>query len=167
MKNFVQTAWIIIAFTMLANYGCSNKPSTPDADGPLTSLQQQVDDDLAAYHELEAQDFANLRASFIDIDSKLDAVKPEKVQGYFETLNLTQAYLQQFMEMKSSLRRKLDYSKQQLVDLQFDLEHDKINDSLFNVYLERESIAADTLHHQIRYFKERFGACQKELDALK
>ena len=42
-----------------------------------------------------------------------------------------------------------------------------INDSLFSVYFERETIAADTLHNQILYFKDRFGSCQKELDALK
>lgn len=103
----------------------------------------------------------------MNIDTKLNSVSPERIQDCFDKLNLAQAYLQQFMEVKPTLQRKLDYSKKQLEDLQFDLENEKINDSLFNVYLERETIAADTLHNQLLYFKDRFGACQKELDALK
>lgn len=167
LKTFVKTAFIIATFAMFAFNGCTNKNTTPTSAERLATLQQQVDNDIVAFQDFAANDFNNLRTSFMNIDSRLAAVNPEDVQGYFDKLNLAQAYLQQFMEVRPSLQRKLDYSKKQLEDLQFDLENDKINDSLFNVYFDRETIAADTLHNQILYFKDRFGACQKDLDALK
>ncbi len=169
MKTLVKFALIVSVLSTIVMTGCNNTPSTPTA-GPtdrLAILQQQVDNDIAAFQDFAANDFINLRTSFMDIDTKLGSVSPDDIQGCFDKLNLAQAYLQQFMEVKPALQRKLDYSKKQLEDLQFDLENEKINDSLFNVYLERETIAADTLHNQILYFKDRFGACQKELDALK
>lgn len=167
MKTFVKTAFILIVFSMFAFTGCTNKPSTPSPAERLENLQQQVDNDIVAYQNFEANDFENLRTSFIRIDSELGSIAPQEVQSYYEKLNLAQAYLQQFLEVKTSLKNKLDYSKKQLTDLQYDLENAMINDSLFSVYFERETIAADTLHNQILYFKDRFGSCQKELDALK
>lgn len=167
MKTFVKTAFILIVFSMFAFTGCTNKPTTPSPAERLENLQQQVDNDIVAYQNFEANDFENLRTSFIRIDSELGSVAPQEVQSYYEKLNLAQAYLQQFLEVKTSLKNKLDYSKKQLTDLQYDLENAMINDSLFSVYFERETIAADTLHNQILYFKDRFGSCQKELDALK
>lgn len=167
MKTFVKTAFILIVFSMFAFTGCTNKPSTPSPAERLENLRQQVDNDIVAYQNFEANDFENLRTSFIRIDSELGSVAPQEVQSYYEKLNLAQAYLQQFLEVKTSLKNKLDYSKKQLTDLQYDLENAMINDSLFSVYFERETIAADTLHNQILYFKDRFGSCQKELDALK
>lgn len=167
MKTLVKTAFILIVFSMFAFTGCTNKPSTPSPTERLANLQQQVDNDIVAYQNFEANDFENLRTSFIRIDSELGSIAPQEVQSYYEKLNLAQAYLQQFLEVKTSLKNKLDYSKKQLTDLQYDLENAMINDSLFSVYFERETIAADTLHNQILYFKDRFGSCQKELDALK
>lgn len=167
MKTFVKTAFILIVFSMFAFIGCTNKPSVPSSEERLANLQQQVDNDIVAYQNFEANDFENLRTSFIRIDSELGSIAPQEVQSYYEKLNLAQAYLQQFLEVKTSLKNKLDYSKKQLTDLQYDLENAMINDSLFSVYFERETIAADTLHNQILYFKDRFGSCQKELDALK
>ncbi len=167
MKTFVKTVLVIAVFSALAFNGCTNKTSAPSPAERLTNLQQQVDNDIVAFQDFEANDFVKLKTSFMNIDSQLGSVDPNIVQGYFEKLNLAQAYLQQFMEVKPSLKSKLDYSKKQLTDLQFDFENEMINDSLFNVYLERETIAADTLHNQILYFKDRFGSCQKELDALK
>lgn len=167
MKTLVKTAFILIVFSMFAFTGCTNKPSTPSPAERLENLQQQVDNDIVAYQNFEANDFENLRTSFIRIDSELGSIAPQEVQSYYEKLNLAQAYLQQFLEVKTSLKNKLDYSKKQLTDLQYDLENAMINDSLFSVYFERETIAADTLHNQILYFKDRFGSCQKELDALK
>ena len=167
MKTLVKTAFILIVFSMFAFIGCTNKPSAPSPTERLANLQQQVDNDIVAFQDFEANDFVKLKTSFMNIDSQLGQVDPNIVQGYFEKLNLAQAYLQQFMEVKPSLKSKLDYSKKQLIDLQFDFQNEMINDSLFNVYLERETIAADTLHNQILYFKDRFGSCQKELDALK
>lgn len=170
MKTFVKTAFILAVFAMFAFNGCTNKTATqttPTLAERLANLQQQVENDIVAVQNFEANDFKNLRTSFMRIDSELGTIDPQKVQGYYEKLNLAQAYLQQFLEVSPSLKSKLDYSKKQLGDLQFDLENDRIDDSLFNVYFERETIAADTLHNQIVYFKDRFGACQKELDALK
>lgn len=167
MKTLVKTAFILIVFSMFAFIGCTNKPSTPSPTERLANLQQQVDNDIVAYQNFEANDFENLRTSFIRIDSELGSIAPQEVQSYYEKLNLAQVYLQQFLEVKTSLKNKLDYSKKQLTDLQYDLENAMINDSLFSVYFERETIAADTLHNQILYFKDRFGSCQKELDALK
>ena len=167
MKTLVKTAFILIVFSMFAFTGCTNKPSTPSPAERLENLQQQVDNDIVAYQNFEANDFENLRTSFIRIDSELGSIAPQEVQSYYEKLNLAQSYLQQFLEVKTSLKNKLDYSKKQLTDLQYDLENAMINDSLFSVYFERETIAADTLHNQILYFKDRFGSCQKELDALK
>ena len=147
--------------------GCNNNPKTLSPSEKLSNLQQQVENDIAAVQDFETNDFAQLKASFISIDMGLSTVNPNDVQVYYEKLNLAQAYLQQFMEVGPSLKYKLDYSKKQLADLQYDLENGIVNDSLFNVYFERETIAADTLHNQVIYFKDRFSSCQKELNALK
>ena len=167
VKTRVKFSSIIAFFLALTFIGCNNKPAVLSPAEKLSNLQQQVENDIAAVQDFETNDFAQLKAAFINLDSSLSSVNPSDVQAYFDKLNLAQAYLQQYMEVGSSLKYKLDYSKKQLTDLKYDLDNGFVNDSLFNVYFERETIAADTLHNQIIYFKDRFDSCQKELKALK
>lgn len=167
MKTLVKLSLIIAALFAVTFVGCNTKSAAPTPTERLSILQQQVENDIAAVQDIETNDFANLKASFMAIDTDLSAVNPDDIQTYYDKLNLAQAYLQQFMQVGPSLKYKLDYSKKQLADLQYDLDNGFVDDSLFSVYLERETIAADTLHEQILYFKDRFGSCQKELNALR
>ena len=92
---------------------------------------------------------------------------PEKdVESYFETLNLAQAYLTQFDEMLPVMQHDLSYTRQQLVNLQNDIDTHFINDSLAAIYLADETAVADTLHHRILYFEDRLSNQDKELKAL-
>lgn len=169
MKTLVKLSLILAVLSAFAFTGCNNnkQTETPTPVERLANLQQQVENDIVALQDLDAGGFRDLKALFMSIDSNLASVDPNEVQNYFDKLNLAQAYLQQFMENKTAMKNKLDYSKKQLVDLQFDVDNGYVNDSLFNVYLERETIAADTVHNQLIYFKDRFDTCQKELNALK
>ena len=96
------------------------------------------------------------------------AYMPEgKIEGCFNTLNLTQAYLNQFDEMLPIMNRDLGYLRQQLNSLQHDIDTHYLSDSLANAYLLDENTVADTLHYRILYFKDRLSQQDKELQSLK
>lgn len=165
MNSKVLVIAIFVAF--LTCSGCHNRNVELTPNEKISQLQQQVETDIQVLQGLDNNEFIALKKSFRCCDSLLAFVAPEQVQSYFDKLNLAQAYLQQYMQVRPGLMSKLEYSKKQLVDLQYDVENSHVNDSLFDVYFQRETIAADTLHNQVLYFKDRFISSQKELDNLK
>ena len=108
----------------------------------------------------------NIRENFHWCDSMLQYLPEKDVESYFETLNLAQAYLTQFDEMLPVMQHDLSYTRQQLVNLQNDIDTHFINDSLAAIYLADETAVADTLHHRILYFEDRLSNQDKELKAL-
>ena len=94
-------------------------------------------------------------------------IDAEQVKANFDQLNLTQAYILQFKEVKPVMEKKMDYLVQQLDNLKSDAESSYLPDSLVLIYLGTETKVADTLHAQVDYFKDSFSNCQKSLNQMK
>lgn len=97
----------------------------------------------------------------------LQYIPQEQINEYFETLNLAQAYLNQFDEMLPVMKRDLSYTRQQLAYLQHDLDTHYVEDSLAQIYIADETAVADTLHYRIIYFQDRLSSQDQELKALR
>lgn len=158
----------IALFALVISIGfgsCQNKPQT--LTGQIDQLKQQVVADSTTLHQLKTVDYQKLNSEFIFCDSLLQYVSQDQIETAFEPLNLTQAYLQQFTQVQPIMSEKMRYSLTQLDLLKADAESHYLSDSLVFVYLNDESQVADTLHNQVIYFKDRFGQCQKDLNAFK
>ena len=65
------------------------------------------------------------------------------------------------------MQADIDSTLRQLDRLRADAESNYIKDSLVTVYIANETEFVDRLSNQVRYFKDRFSTCQKDLAALK
>lgn len=152
-------AWLILIL------GACQRPLTTLEK--IDRLKKQVETDVTALQRIEEQDYPKLSKTFMQCDSLLQFMDAQQVEQHFQTLNLTNAYLQQFETLRSEMHDKLDYSRLQIGYLHDDVSTHKLSDSLALAYLNTETQVADTLHHRIAYFRDRFAQCQKELAQLK
>ena len=164
MNPIMKNTFIIALFLAIAFSACQSNQS---AISEINKLQQQIATDSKELDKLESKDFVELQKNYHYCDSMLQYAPSEQIDSYFQTLNLAQAYLLQFDEVRPIMAKKFDYSKSQLESLKKDIKSNYINDSLANVYLNSEKQAADTLHAQVSYFKERFDGQKDELKKLK
>ena len=149
----------------LALVGCHNAPET-NID-KIDSLKKQVQTDAKTLRDLEAKDFVTLKKDFMTCDSLLQHQSNEQMEKSFETLRLVQAYLEQFKETKPMMQAEIDSTLLQLDRLKADAESHYLSDSLVEVYIDTEAEYVTRLSNQVQYFQDRFGSCQKDLDALK
>lgn len=156
---------LIAAFVCLILVGCTNQPKTTAEK--IDTLKQQVLTDANDLQDIDSKVFTTLQKDFLYCDSLLQYLTPEQVDARFEQLNLTQAYLLQYREVKPVMEKKMDYLLEQLDNLKADAESHYLSDSLVTVYLATETRVADTLHAQVAYFQTSFDNCQKELNKLK
>lgn len=156
---------VLIAISLALFAACTSQPKS--ITEKIDTLKQRVTTDSETLQNIESKDFARLQKDFVYCDSLLQHLSPEQVEASFEHLNLTQAYLVQFSEVKPVMKRKMDYVIQQLDNLKADVESQYLNDSLANIYFETENRVADTLHAQLEYFQDRFKSCQESLNNLK
>ena len=133
----------------------------------LPQLQAQLVDDSAALQKLQSNYQERLMSDFRWCDSMLRDVPQELVNDYFTTLNLAQAYLNQFDELLPVMQHDITYTRTQLTNLQNDLDTHFISDSLYQEYLKDECAVADTLHNRILYFQDRLDQQDQELQSLK
>ena len=153
----------LTCFIALAFCACQNQSVTSE----IKRLQKQAKDDINEMQHIEKEYYTNVYNDYLFCDSMLQYAPKEKLEEYFNTLNLAQAYLRQFKEVKPLMEKKFDYAQQQLENLLNDISINYINDSLANTYLSDEQKVADTLHEQILYFKDRLSSQKKELKTLK
>lgn len=123
--------------------------------------------DSITLNEMQVKYQDRLQADFLWCDSMLQFVPEAKVNDYFETLNLAQAYLHQFNTYLPVMRHDLAFIQQQLKALQNDIETHYISDSLAMEYLNDEAASADTLHNRVLYFQDRLSSQDKTLQSLK
>lgn len=159
------TLSIISVFACALFIACTSQPKTTAEK--IDTLKQQVLTDRQSLQGLEDKDFAQLQKDFVLCDSLLQHLSQKQVDASFEQLNLTQAYLLQFKEVKPVMNKKMEYVVQQLDNLKSDAESHYLSDSLALIYLETETKVADTIHAQVEYFQDRFKSCQKSLNNLK
>ena len=153
-------------FTLgLALGGCHNAPET-NID-KIDSLKKQVQTNAKTLGDLETKDFVTLEKDFMTCDSLLQYQEEEQVEKSFETLQLVQAYLEQFKDTKPVMQAEIDSTLLQLDRLKADAESHYLSDSLVEVYINNETEYVNRLSNQVQYFQDRFGNCQKDLDALK
>ena len=161
MRNKVTTA--LTFFIALSFCACQN----PSVSSEIKKLQKRTEADMNELQNIEKEYYTKVNDDYRFCDSMLQFVPKEKIEECFNTLNLAQAYLIQFHEVKPIMKKKFDYSQQQLESLLNDISTNYINDSLAKVYLFDEQKVADTLHEQILYFKDRLSSQEKELNKLK
>ena len=145
----------------MASISCQSRKA------PIAELQDQLVKDSISLNKLQVKYQDRLQADFHWCDSMLMFVPKDQIDRFFNTLNLTQAYLNQFNEMLPVMKHDITYTRQQLVNLQNDLDTHYISDSLFHVYLKDEHAVADTLHNRILYFQDRLNQQDRELQSLK
>ena len=148
-------------FLLLACFSCQSRKE------PIAQLQEQLCRDSVTLSDIERRYPESIRDNFYWCDSMLQYLTKEQVGEYFTTLNLAQAYLGQFEDMLPVMQHDLSYTRQQLGNLQHDLDTHYLNDSLARVYLADEVAVADTLHHRIVYFQDRLSSQDQELKALR
>ena len=153
-----------MAFLLLS--GCTRGSKNAGITS-IPQLQQQVSLDSLALHELKVRYQDPLQADFLWCDSMLAFVNEQEVEGYFNTLNLAQAYLNQFNAMLPTMNHDIAYLQEQLTNLQNDLDTHYLNDSLASLYFEDEKAVADTLHHRILYFEDKLAQQSMALQTLK
>ena len=141
---------------------CQNR-----ADSPIQQLHQQVTEDHNSLMTLQQRYQQSLKDDFMWCDSMLQYVPEEDVDKFFDILNIAQAYLSQFNQMLPVMQHDAEYSQQQLLNLQSDIDKHIINDSLATAYLADEQAVADTLHQRIIYFQDRLKQQDKVLQNLK
>lgn len=156
---------LIAALACIVLSGCNNQPKTTIEKIDL--LKKQVATDAKALQAIANEDFTTLQNDFHYCDSLLQHIDAEQVKANFDQLNLTQAYILQFKEVKPVMEKKMDYLVQQLDNLKSDAESQYLTDSLVLIYLDTETKVADTLHAQVDYFKDSFSNCQKSLNQMK
>lgn len=161
MRN--KLAFIATFAIALASCSCQKQSATSE----IKKLQKQLKTEKKEIQNIENEYSAKINDDYHFCDSMLQFAPKEKLEEYFNTLNLAQAYLQQFKEVKPVMEKKFDYTQQQLESLLNDISTKYINDSLANEYLSDERKVADTLHEQILYFKDRLSSQKKELSTLK
>lgn len=151
---------MVMAFLLLA-CACQSKKE------PIQQLQERLNEDSIALQKLQDEYQTRLWADFRWCDSMLQYIPQEQLNEYFETLNLTQAYLSQFDEMLPVMQHTISYSRQQLANLKNDIDSHYLSDSLAACYLEDETAVIDTLHHRIIYFQDRLTHQDSTLKATK
>ena len=163
MRKTKLTLFAVLACIILL--GCNSQPKTTIEKIDL--LKKQVVTDADALQTIAKEDFSTLQQDFHYCDSLLQYIDAEQVKANFDQLNLTQAYILQFKEVKPVMEKKMDYLVQQLDNLKSDAESHYLSDSLVLIYLDTETKVADTLHAQVDYFKDSFHNCQKAIDQMK
>ena len=134
---------------------------------PIQQLQDQLTSDSIALQKLQDNYQKRLWADFRWCDSMLQYLPQEAVNDYFESLNLAQAYLNQFDEMLPIMQHDISYTRKQLVSLKNDIDTHYLSDSLATVYLEDETAVADTLHQRVLYFQDRLSQQDQSLNSTK
>lgn len=147
---------------LLVGSACQSKKAES-----IPQLLRQLEKDGMALEKIQQQYPERMQANFRWCDSMLQFIPEEQIDECFDVLNLAQAYLQQFNEMLPVMENTLSYTKQQLSNLQSDIDTRYINDSIAAIYLKDEIAVADTLHNRILYFQDRLSQQDKELISLK
>ena len=150
---------------VLALGGCHNAPKTNIER--IDDLKKQVQADAKTLQSIENKEFVTLQKDFKVCDSMLQFQSPEQVDKSFETLRLVQAYIEQFRITKPAMQAEMDSTLRQLDRLRADAEVHYPSDSVITIYIANEAKYVERLSNQVNYFKDRFGTCQENLNALK
>ena len=125
--------------------------------GTIDQMQKRVD---AVEHQVEAlynHEFNDLVNDYQALDTTIARTK-----DIGEEMLLLQAYLQQFESQRVVIKENIAYSRQQLSDLQEDIDKNLYDDETQAKYIQDEEGVLRMMEAQIKYFQEKFDA-QKEV----
>lgn len=107
--------------------------------------------------KLYNQDFKELVDDYQDLDTTI-----ARTRDIHNEMILLQAYLQQFEYQVDIIYRNTEYSREQLLNLQYDIEHQVYCDDTIAMFILDEEKALHQMEAQIKYFQEKFDG-QKEV----
>ena len=148
---------------MLLLIGCQPKTDLDKID----ALKKQVNKDVKALNDLNANTIIQLEKDFVTCDSLLQFLPEEDLDDAFQKLQLVNAYIQQFKEECPKMQAEMDSTLMRLDLLRTDAATHYLADSLVTTYLEDETQLVEKLNNQVEYFKDRLGNCRKDLDGFK
>ena len=148
---------------MLLLIGCQPKTDLDKID----ALKKQVNKDVKALNDLNANTIGQLEKDFVTCDSLLQFLPEEDLDAAFQKLQLVDAYIQQFKMERPAMQAEMDSALVRLDLLRTDAATHYLADSLVATYLEDETRQVEKLSNQVAYFKDRLGNCRKDLNAFK
>ena len=148
---------------MLLLIGCQPKTDLDRID----ALKKQVNKDVKALNDLNANTIGQLEKDFVTCDSLLQFLPEEDLDAAFQKLQLVDAYIQQFKMERPVMQAEMDSTLVRLDLLRTDAATHYLADSLVAIYLEDETRQVEKLNNQVAYFKDRLGNCRKDLDGFK
>ena len=148
---------------MLLLIGCQPKTDLDKID----ALKKQVNKDVKALNDLNANTIGQLEKDFVTCDSLLQFLPEEDLDAAFQKLQLVDAYIQQFKMERPAMQAEMDSALVRLDLLRTDAATHYLADSLVATYLEDETRQVEKLSNQVEYFKDRLGNCRKDLDGFK
>ena len=159
-KKHILIGWLAV---LLLLAGCQPKTDLDKID----ALKKQVNKDIKALNELNANTFVQLEKDFVSCDSSLQSVPEKELDAVFEKLRLVNAYIQQFNMERPVMQAEMDSTLVRLDLLRADVETHYIADSLVADYIEGETQEVERMNNKVAYFKDRLGNCRKDLNAFK
>ena len=152
--------WLAVLLLLI---GCQPKTDLDKID----ALKKQVNKDVKALNDLNANTIGQLEKDFVTCDSLLQFLPEEDLDAAFQKLQLVDAYIQQFKMERPAMQAEMDSALVRLDLLRTDAATHYLADSLVATYLEDETRQVEKLSNQVEYFKDRLGNCRKDLDGFK
>ncbi len=111
---------------------------------------------------LYERDFDFLIKEYYRIDTTL-----ARKSNISKEMDLLASYLQQFETVRVDMLDEIKYSEQQLSDLKYDIDNNKLSENDISKYLKDEEAAVKRLEAQLDYFRDRFSQQKKVVKNLK
>lgn len=111
---------------------------------------------------LYGRDFDFLVKEYYRIDTTL-----ARKSNISKEMDLLASYLQQFETVRVDMLDEIKYSEQQLSDLKYDIDNNKLSENDISKYLKDEEAAVKRLEAQLDYFRDRFSQQKKVVKNLK
>lgn len=154
----------IIATLSMTCLSCHDKAATPTQE--IEQLQRRMQHNLNDMQALESETLPYFFEQYLYCDSLL-ALQKDINPDHVVEMQILRAYLQQFENEWPGIKKHIDYSLHQLKTLKADIDGNKLNDSLIQSYLLSEKEAADLIHNQTEYFKDRLSKEKDVVDKIK
>ena len=125
--------------------------------GQIKSMLTRIDKVENRVEKLYNQDFKELVDDYKDLDTTI-----ARTRDIHREMILLQAYLQQFEYQVDIIYMNTEYSREQLSNLQYDIENQVYCDDTIAMFIRDEEKALREMEAQVKYFQEKFDA-QKEV----
>lgn len=142
---------------MLSLLSCSDTPSKQ-----VSSMQKRLAVVQSGVSTLYERDFDFLVKEYYRIDTTL-----ARKSNILKEMDLLASYLQQFETVRVDMLDEIKYSEQQLSDLKYDIDNNKLSENDISKYLKDEEAAVKRLEAQLDYFRDRFSQQKKVVKNLK